>query len=92
MPKVHSPINNANSFGFTALRSMIIDGRDSVVTPIIKDSTVPNCAPLKSSASAIGIVPKMSAYIGTPTSVANITPKGLLLPSRDTTHSSGIQL
>ena len=85
-------MNNAKSFGLTALRSMIMDGKDRVVTPIIKDNTVPNWAPLESSASAIGIVPKISAYIGTPISVAKITPNGFLLPSRDTTHDSGIQL
>ena len=59
---------------------------------IIKLNTVPSCAPLYSSASATGIVPKMSAYIGTPISVASTTPNGLWLPSTISTHASGIQL
>src|SRR5690606_40812384 len=63
-----------------------IEGRESVVTAIIKESTTPSCAPLANNASATGMVPKMSAYIGTPISVASTTPKGLLLPSRVDTH------
>ena len=39
-------INSASSFGFTALRSIIKDGKLSVVTAIIKDKIVPSCAPL----------------------------------------------
>jgi hypothetical protein len=66
-----------SSLGFTAFRSIIIDGRDSVVTPIIKERTTPSRAPFASKASAMGIVPKISAYIGTPATVARITPKGL---------------
>ena len=62
------------------------------VTAIMKDRTVPSCAPLESSASATGIVPKISAYMGIPTIVARITPKGLLLPSTVSTQLSGIQL
>ena len=68
------------------------DGTFSVVTAIMKESTVPSCAPLASSASATGIVPKMSAYIGMPMTVANTTPHGLRLPSTLAIHSSGIQL
>ena len=37
-------------------------GKDKVVTPIIKDKTTPSCAPFANNASAMGIVPKMSAY------------------------------
>ena len=81
-----------SSFGFTALRSIIIDGRESVVTPIIKDKTTPNNAPFVSRASAIGIQPKISAYIGMPATVAKMTPNGLLSPSTLTMKSSGIQL
>ena len=44
------------------------------------------------SASATGIVPKMSAYMGIPRIVASITPKGLRLPSTFSTQLSGIQL
>ena len=58
MPTAQRPMNSASSLGFTALRSMIRDGRDKVVTAIIKERTVPSCAPLESSASATGMVPK----------------------------------
>ena len=92
MPVVQIPINITSSFGFTALRNMIIDGSDNVVTAIIKLRIVPNGAPLKSSASAIGTVPKISAYIGTPIIVAKITLKGLLLPSTVSIQCAGIQL
>mgnify|MGYP006068019877 CR=1 FL=1 len=56
MPIIQIPIKKANNFGFTALRSIISEGRDKVVTAIINDSTVPSCAPLASNASATGIV------------------------------------
>ena len=72
--------NSPKSFGFTALRSMIMEGKLRVVTAIMKLRMVPKSAPLASSASATGMVPKMSAYMGTPTSTAKITPKGLRLP------------
>ena len=49
------------SFGLTAFFSMITDGRERVVTAIIKDRTTPNWAPFESSASATGMVPKISA-------------------------------
>lgn len=86
------PINQASNLGFTAFLSMISDGRLNVVTAIINDSTVPNCAPLESNASATGIVPKISAYIGTPTRVARITPNGFSPPSTCSTQLCGIQL
>jgi len=85
IPMAQIPMNKAKSLGLTAFRSMIIDGRDNVVTAIINDNTVPNWAPLNRSASAIGIVPKISAYTGMPTKVAKITPKGLSFPSKDAT-------
>ena len=79
MPKAQIAIKTPSNFGLTALRNIIIDGKDSVVTPIIKASTVPSCAPFPSKASAMGIVPKISAYMGMPMMVANITPNGLWL-------------
>lgn len=85
-------INSVNSLGFTAFFSMIKDGKLNVVTAIINDKIVPNCAPFASNASATGIVPKISAYIGIPTRVAKITPNGLLLPKILSIHVSGIQL
>ena len=67
------PTNIPSSFGFTALRSIIIDGRESVVTAIINDRTTPSKAPFASRASAIRIVPNISAYMGTPAIAAAIT-------------------
>ncbi len=90
MPIVQIPMKIASSFGFTAFLSIIIDGSDKVVTPIINERTTPSNAPLASRASAIGIVPKISAYIGTPAIVAMTTPKGLLLPKTVTIKSCGI--
>ena len=52
---------------------MTIDGSDRAVTPIINDSTVPRPAPFANRLSAIGMLPKMSAYIGMPMRVANGT-------------------
>ena len=75
MPNVQMAIKRVNSLGFTAFFSIIKDGKLNVVTAIINDKIVPNCAPFESNASATGIVPKISAYIGTPTRVAKITPK-----------------
>lgn len=80
MPAVQTPTNKASSLGLTAFRSIMMDGRLSVVTAIIKARIVLSCAPFASRASATGMVPKISAYIGTPTRVARSTPKGLLLP------------
>src|SRR3712207_2377995 len=81
-----------SNFGFTAFLSIIIDGKLSVVTAIINDKTVPSCAPLDNNASATGMVPKISAYIGIPISVPSITPTELLLPKTDSIQYSGIQL
>ena len=85
-------MNKPSSLGFTALRSIIIEGRERVVTPIIKDRTTPSCAPFARSASAMGIDPKISAYMGIPAAVAMTTPRGLPLPSSFTMKLSGIQL
>lgn len=46
IPTVQIPMNRASSFGLTALRSMMIDGRLRVVTAIIKARMVPSWAPL----------------------------------------------
>ena len=78
-----------SSFGLIAFFSIIIDGSDSVITPIINARTTPSFAPFATSASAMGIQPKMSAYIGIPQIVAMITPNGLPVPRTLTTHSSG---
>ena len=48
IPTVQMAINKVNSFGFTAFFSMIKDGKLNVVTAIINDKTVPNCAPFAS--------------------------------------------
>lgn len=60
MPPVQIPMNRASNFGFTAFRNIIREGRDKVVTAIIKDKIAPSCAPLANRASATGIVPKIS--------------------------------
>ena len=51
------------------------------LSAIIKLRIVPSIAPFESRASATAMVPNVSAYIGTPISVARITPKGFLRPS-----------
>ena len=86
------PTNNANNLGFTVFLSIIIDGKDNAVTPIMKLRTVPMPTPFENSASAIGIVPKISAYIGIPTIVANNTENGLFAPIMFCIISVGIQL
>ncbi len=61
MPIAHITINRASSFGLIALRSIIMDGSDSAVTAIMKESITPSCAPLYHRASATGI---RAEYIG----------------------------
>ena len=56
------------------------------------DIESPDLTIRESKASATGMVPKISAYMGIPTIVARITPKGLLLPSTVSIQLSGIQL
>ena len=58
----------------------------------MKDNTVPKSAPLNKSASAMGMDPKISPYMGTPISVTIITPNGLPRPKAVSIHSAGIQL
>jgi len=70
IPIVQYPINTLNNFGFTTCFNIIIEGKDNVVTPIINERTVPSPTPLATKASAIGKVPNISAYIGTPIKVA----------------------
>lgn len=74
-------INVINNLVLIAFFSIIIEGKLNVVTAIINDKTVPKLAPFASNASATGIVPKISAYIGIPTIVARITANGLLSPN-----------
>ena len=92
MPNVQMAIKRVNSLGFTAFFSIIKDGKLNVVTAIINDKIVPNCAPFESNASATGIVPKISAYIGIPTTVAIKTENGLFWPNTAWIKDSGIQL
>jgi hypothetical protein len=68
--------------GLPVLKSTatISDGKDNAVTAIMNDSIVPTPTPFVNNASAIGIVPKISAYIGMPTIVASKTEKGLSSP------------
>ena len=74
IPIVQIEIKVNSKRGLMAFLSMIKEGKLNVVTDIIKASTVPNKAPLANRASATGIVPKISAYIGMPTKVARKTP------------------
>ena len=85
IPTAQIPMKIPSSRGFTALRSITRLGRDSVMTPIMKAITTPSSAPFASSASTIGTVAKISAYMGIPNSAARNTPKGLPLPSTETT-------
>ena len=80
IPKVTMSTKMINNRGLIALLNMIIDGNDNAVTAIMNDKIVPNCTPFENNASAIGIVPKISAYIGIPTSVAIMTLNGLFSP------------
>ena len=63
-------INAPNNLGFTAFLNIISEGKDKAVTLIINERIVPRPAPFPYSASAIGSVPKISAYIGVPSTVA----------------------
>mgnify|MGYP006956597823 CR=1 FL=1 len=65
------PMNVPSSFFLIAFDSITIDGSERVVTAIIKDKIVPSPAPFASRLSATGMVPKISAYMGTPTAVAS---------------------
>ena len=80
IPTATIATNNAKSLGLTAFLSIIIDGSESAVTAIIKDRTVPTPTPFANKASEIGIVPKISAYIGIPTTVAIKTENGFFSP------------
>ena len=68
-----------------------MEGRDNAVAAIMKDRMVPRPTPAY-RASATGIVPKMSAYMGTPITVASTTENGFLAPSTVFIKSAGIQL
>lgn len=92
IPTVQIAINTPNSFSLMAFFNIIIEGRLKVVTPIMKERTTPSYAPFASKASAIGMHPKISAYIGTPAIVARITPNGFPLPRNLTIKSCGTQL
>ena len=73
-----------SSLGFIAFFSMIIDGSESVITPIINARTTPSFAPFATSASAMGIQPKMlinrisepKSTIGDDIRNENVTPSG----------------
>ena len=92
IPTVQIATNTPSNFRSIAFRSIIIEGKLNVVTAIMKLNIVPSCAPFASNASATGMVPKMSAYIGTPTRTAKITPNGFRFPNASSIHCFGIQL
>lgn len=61
IPATTTEKNAASSLGFMTLLSIMIDGRDMAVTPIMNAMIVPAPTPLARRASAMGMVPKMSA-------------------------------
>lgn len=67
------PAKVTSNLVFTIFLSIIIDGSDRAVTAIIKARAVPIPTPYRTNASAVGSVPKISAYIGIPTIVASGT-------------------
>ena len=73
MPVVTMPTKVRSRGVLTTFFNNTIDGSERAVTAIIKAKAVPMPTPLITSASAIGNVPKISAYMGTPTRVARGT-------------------
>ena len=73
IPTVQIAMKMPSNFGLIAFFNMIIDGSDSVITPIINARTTPSFAPFATSASAMGIHPNISAYIYLHTSVFRIS-------------------
>ena len=61
IPIVTIKVNMTSNFIFTTLLSSISDGRESAVTAIISESTVPIPTPFDTRASATGRVPKNDA-------------------------------
>ena len=78
IPTVTIATKIVSNFCLTTLANIIIDGKDKAVTLIINASTVPIGTPAINKASAIGIVPNISAYIGIPITDAITTENGLL--------------
>ena len=74
-------INVINNFFFTTLLNITIEGNDNAVTLIMNARIVPMPTPFPINASAIGMVPNISAYIGIPTTLARSTLNGLLPPN-----------
>ena len=64
IPNVQMAINKVDNLGFTAFFNMIKDGKLNVVTAIINDKIVPNCAPFESNASATGIKKSVKSTVG----------------------------
>jgi len=92
IPIVTTPIKIAKSFVLTTFFNIIIEGRERAVTAIMNARAVPTPTPFVTKASAIGKVPKISAYIGIPTTVARSTEYHLSCPSIAVITGSGIQL
>ena len=91
-PPRHITTNVARSFPFTTVLSNTKDGIERIVTDIMNERIVPISMPLPNNASAMGMVPNMSAYTGAPRRVANNTENGLLSPRTAWMTSVGIQL
>ena len=92
IPVTTKPTNTPNNLFFTTFLSMTMLGNESAVTAIMKDKAVPIPTPLETKASAMGKVPKISAYMGTPTKVASGTEYHLSTPKTAVMKLSGITL
>ena len=92
IPTVTMPTKIISNLLLTTFFSSIIEGNDRAVTAIMKAKTVPIPTPLVTRASAIGKVPKISAYMGIPTKVAITTENAFFSPNMAVIIDSGIQL
>lgn len=73
IPVPTTPIKVKIKGNFSTLRSIIISGKDSPMTAIIKARAVPNAAPFSMSAETIGMIPAAFEYKGIPMSTDNGT-------------------
>ena len=88
MPTATMPKNNASSGALTTFWSMISEGSDSAVTAIIKASATQADA-LANQRFGNRQVPKISAYIGMPSTVASGTDHQFSWPSSASIQPGG---
>src|SRR6266568_1733347 len=70
MPTATTPTKAAMSGGRSTLRRMIVSGKESPMTAIMKASTVPSAAPFSRRAWTTGMMPAAFEYMGTPSRTA----------------------